>query len=199
MGRHALQGDRVYYGSLLCISVVCVLKVEAKIRLLSLLHIWLFSVNVFFSSPATLFARNNGMFTEVADVLVTSDCLSEDIDVSLVRKIKWCHTQQTTTACRVVFWILTNAVPSKANAVEKAGESVHSVLNYNDWACAKVTWVSKYTSEILSYQLLHHIIVPRPYTIWHCREVRPLKTTRALLHLELTLVSLFFAPPKAAR
>lgn len=35
-------------------------------------------------SPAKLFARKSGTYSEVADVLVTSDCLSQDIDVKLV-------------------------------------------------------------------------------------------------------------------
>lgn len=40
-------------------------------------------------SPAKLFARKNGMYSEVADVLVTSDCLSQDIDAKLVSKTQF--------------------------------------------------------------------------------------------------------------
>ena len=40
---------------------------------------------VWTKSPAQLFARNSGMYSQVADVLVTSDCLSQNMAWGLLR------------------------------------------------------------------------------------------------------------------
>jgi len=88
---------------------------------------------IYLCSPAQLFARKNGMYTEVADVLVTSDCLSQDIDEKMVSCKNKNNGEAIMHACTNDRHCLASR---QAQAVALKSEDEHPMFDYKEWACS---------------------------------------------------------------